>query len=94
MSTTSVPYDTNDMEFGRNSTSGNNCPCGDWSSDAYHDVSIRRSFPKSIAALLMFVYSSSAGMVPNGSRRYRNASLTTIAMHVDDISSFNRFSGM
>ena len=62
--------------------------CGYWSYDASHDVPMRRSFPISVADLLIAVYSSSAGVVPNGSPRHRNASIPTISMHDDVIFKF------
>ena len=41
----------------------------------------RISCPRSIAASLMVVYSTGAGVVPKGSRIHRKASFPTIVMH-------------
>ena len=48
----------------------------------------RRSFPRSIYASLIVVYSSGAGVVPNGILRKINARFSTISMHVDTIWEF------
>ena len=45
----------------------------------------RISFPRSVAASLMVVYSANAGVAPKGRRRQRKASFNTITMYVTDI---------
>ena len=50
-----------------------------------HDVSVSRSFPISIAASLLVMYSSSTGVVPKVRLRQRKASFHITTMHVDSI---------
>ena len=60
---------------------------GYYSLDAYHNVSMRGSFKISIYSLLMVVYYTSAGVVPNRSRTKRG-NFIMITMHVDAIFDF------
>ena len=51
-------------------------------------MSARISFPRSIAASLMVVYSDGANVVPNSRRMKKEGSFPTISMHVDAIYMF------
>ena len=51
---------------------------------------MRRSFPSSIDASLMVVYSDGEGVVPKGKHSHRKASFPTIAVHVEAIYAFVR----
>ena len=46
---------------------------------------MRGSFPRSIAASLMVVYSAGVGVVPKVRRMQRNPGFSKIGMHVDAI---------
>ena len=59
--------------------------CGELRSFVSQDWSWSRSLPRSIAASLMVVYSTGAGVVPKGNLKQRKASSSTIAMHVDAV---------
>ena len=63
--------------------------CGEFRSSVSQDSSRSRSFPRSIAASLTVIYSFVAGVVPKGDRRQRNASSSTIAMHVTAVVIFS-----
>ena len=52
-------------------------------------MSARRSFPRSISASLMVVYSASTDVAPKGRQRKRKDSFTTIEMHVDTICALS-----
>ena len=73
--TTSVSYGTNFMYSSSYSYFSGKFLCGGWSSDASHDISIRKSFLISISDSLMSVYSSVTGVVPDGSHRQIKSSL-------------------
>ena len=66
----------------------NKCLCGDCRYIAYHDVSTRRWFTRTIAASLIFVNSSSASAVMNEIHGQNIDSFSTIYMHVDVIYDF------
>ena len=66
----------------------NKCLCGDCRYIAYHDVSTRRSFTRTIAASLIFVNSSSASAVMNEIHGQNIDSFSTIYMHVDVVCKF------
>ena len=51
-------------------------------------MSKRGSFPSSIAASLVVVYSAGVSVVPKGRIRQRKAGFSTIGMHVDAIFPF------
>ena len=53
-----------------------------------HDSYLIRSLPRSIAALLVVVYSADAGVVPKGNHRQRRASLSNISMQVEVAAAF------
>ena len=61
---------------------------GDWSYVSTHNLSLMRSFPRSIAAFLTVVYSTSDNVVMKGKRRHRKARLSTMKMRVDAIRVF------
>ena len=53
-----------------------------------HNRYVKRSFPRSISALLVVVYSAGAGVVPRGRHRQKKVIFPTIEMHVDAICVF------
>ena len=62
--------------------------CGEFRSYASQDSSCSRSLPRSIAASLIVLYSAGAGVAPKGNLKYRKASSSTIAMHVNAVVAF------
>ena len=69
------------------SSCGSKDLCEEFRSSVSQYLSRSRSFPRSISASLTVIYSAGASVVPKGNRRHRNASLSTIAMHVDVVVS-------
>ena len=61
---------------------------GDCSSVASYDLSLWRSFPRSIADSLTVLYSYGAGVIPKGRIRHRRTRLSTMVNHVDAIHLF------
>ena len=59
--------------------------CGDWSSMASHNVSMRRPLPISISDSLIILYSVGASVVLSVSLNQRRDIFPTITMHVDTI---------
>ena len=62
--------------------------CGEFSSSVSQDSYRSRSFPRSIAASLIVVYSTGVGVVPKGNLKQRKSSSSTIEMHVDAVVAF------
>ena len=70
------------------SSFGSKFLCGELGLSVSQYSSLSRSFPRSIAALLIFVHYDGVGVVPKGNRRQRKASLSIIAMQVDVVVVF------
>ena len=52
------------------------------------DLSLSRLFPRYIAAFLIGVYYSGAGVAPKSNLRQKKASLSTISMQVNAVVAF------
>ena len=64
------------------------CLWGDWSSIAYHNLSLRRSFTRSIVSLLTVVYSAGMAVIMKIKWRNSRSIFYTMAIHVDGIYAF------
>ena len=62
--------------------------CGEFRPSVSQDLSRRRSFPRSVDASLIVVYSAGAGVVSKGNLRQRKDSSSTIDLHVNAVISF------
>ena len=63
--------------------------CGELIFSVSQYFSLRISFPMSIAASLIVVYSAGVEVVPKGNRRHIKFRLSTIDMQVDAVVAFS-----
>ena len=71
------------------SSFGSKVLCGELILSVSQDFSLSRSFPRSIAASMVFGYYSGVGVVPEGNRSHRKAILSNIDVQVNGVVEFS-----